>query len=437
MGSKWQLFYGFIAVITQLLSIGYVFWIIKAELGVEQLGLWALVLSSLSIVNISNFGLGQAMVHFSQVSMQKTAYSSQFERYFRTAFSLTALGALILSASIYLPVQYFILDLAGPTQTNLVLTLIPLMMASLCAAVLNRVMIFTLNGQGSFWIGQIAVMLGSLFYVALSATLINSSGLMGVAYGHFIMTFSTLLLGWAGVIWVRAREGNARSLLWPFGIYPQAFRDMIGLGISFQLTSILMLFLEPLARFAIGYSGNLSMVGYYEMANRFVVTPREIIARPAAYFSGRFAQIGDSNRNAMNAFYASLMKKFSLLGIGMLLSIAILAVPVADYWVQERNWFFLVSVATLGLGWTFGVPALVPWQWGIGLGLNQFNLMSIAIMMLVSLTVSSIAIIFQSPIWIPFGVGAAIALGEIYLILRVSQLLRSHNKVSNLRRLWF
>jgi len=424
-----QVSIGVVAAGSQIVSIAFVYWLVKRELGVENLGFWSLILSFASIVNFSGFGLGQSMVHFAQsVSVRLDA----LERYFRVAATLTLCGSLAIGAVIFWPARELIINLVSPQQAEQLNAVLPIMLISFCAAMLNRVTTFTLTGQGFFWVGQLAILAGGLAYGLVTYLLVSDLGLVGVSYGHLAMTLVTLLLGWLGVLVIRIVQVRSYGLLIPFAIYRPEFKKMISLGLSFQATSILMLFLEPLARTAIAYSGGLALVGYYEMANRFVVSPRELIARPTAYFSGRFASLSHADPEATRSLYKKMLKRFWLLGFGMLLALAIFAVPVADYWVQERHWFFFFSVMTLGVGWAFSVPALIPWNWGVGVGNNRYNLYSVAIMVLISLIFSGLAIIFQSPLWVPIGVAGGIVLGQIYLIQWVSRLLHSRKRVSSL-----
>lgn len=424
--SATQVSIGVVAAGSQIITIAFVYWLVKNELGVENLGLWSLILSFASIVNFSGFGLGQSMVHFAQSG---SARSDALERYFRVAATLTLGGSLALGALIYWPARELIIDLVSPQQAEQLNAVLPIMLMSFCAAMLNRVTAFTLTGQGFFWIGQLAILAGGLAYGLVTYFLVSDLGLVGVSYGHLAMTLVTLLLGWLGVLVVRIVQARSYGLLIPFAIYRPEFKKMISLGLSFQATSILMLFLEPLARAAIAYSGGLALVGYYEMANRFVVSPRELIARPSAYFSGRFASLSQADPEATRSLYYKMLKVFWLLGFVMLLALAIAVVPVADYWVQERHWFFFFSVMTLGVGWALSVPGLIAWNWGVGVGNNRYNLYSVAIMVLISLIFCGFGIIFQSSLWIPVGVAGGIALGQIYLIHRVSRLLNSRNIV--------
>ncbi len=247
------------------------------------------------------------------------------------------------------------------------------------------------------------------------------------------MNVVILILGWLSILVIRIRQAQSFGLLIPFAIYRKEFRSMISLGMSFQATSILMMFLEPIARTTIAYSGGLALVGYYEMANRFVLSLRELIARPAAFLGGHFAARYYENPKEIEPLFTQALKRFWLIGVGMLLSLALLSFPVADYWVQERHWFFFLSVVALSVGWSLSVPSLVPWNWGVGVGHNRFNLNSTFIMVVTSLSVCVVAAIYKSPILVSFGVGGGIAVGAIYLILRVKHLLKSENWVSNLR----
>lgn len=198
---------------------------------------------------------------------------------------------------------------------------------------------------------------------------------------------------------------------------------MISLGLSFQVTSFLFMFLEPLARTTLAFTGGLSLVGYYEMANRLVLAPRELIAKPAAFYSGQFAKQSQSDWEGMKANYAKSLKQFWLLAGLMCVAIAIIVLPAADYWVQERNSYFFICVFALTLGWCFGVPALIPWNCGIGLGINRYNLNSVLLLVIMNAGFCLLAYLSQSAVLVPIGMGCSLVAAQIYLILRFSVLL--------------
>lgn len=422
-----QLFAGFVAVASQAITIGLVLWLVKNRLGAEVLGLWALILSALSIVRISEFGLGQSLVHHAQIARgeEEICGVASFEAYFRTAFTVTVAGCSLIVAVIYVPLQLGLDRLVDPEYHELVAVVMPIMAVSLITAITNRVPIAALNGLGFFWVGQIAIIVGSVGYGAMAILLVGRFGLSGIAYGHLFMTATTLLIGLAGVSLVRLHQMGTFAALMPFGFDMQILRKMFRLGISIQFTSLMFFFLEPLSRAALAMAGGLEVVGYYEMASRVVVTPREIIARSYAFMSGHFAHLNRTNKPAMLIFYNKQIRQMLALMVIMSAVILIGVFPIADYWVGERHPFFFFSIAAISMGWLSSVPALVPWFWGIGTGNNRYNLTSVALMIAVNIFASSLAIATSSSYLVPIGVGIGILIGEVFLIVLVKRQLAS------------
>ncbi len=166
------------AVATQLASVAFVYWLIKREIGAEALGLWSLVLSYVSIVNFSGFGLGQTMVHFAQADFPET---DALERHFRVASALTAGGSLIFGIFVFFVARELIIGVAGQQEVQQINVILFIMLVSFCTAMLNRVTTFTLTGLGFFWIGQLAVAVGGLAYGATAYFLVPNLGLSGAS----------------------------------------------------------------------------------------------------------------------------------------------------------------------------------------------------------------------------------------------------------------
>jgi len=433
-GKLVQMTTGVAAALMQLAAVGFVYWLIKRDLGSESLGLWALIFSYASVINLSGFGIGQTMVHFSH---SDEVQSSSLERHFRVATTITLVGSLIFGGIIFFPARAIVLGVVTALDTSLINGLLVIILTSFCTTMLYRVVTFTLTGLGFFWVGQLAIFVGAVAYCIVTFKFLPDIGLVAAAYGHLAMSLVTLFLSWLGLLVVRLKQANSYGVLMPIGVYRKEFKAMISLGISFQVTSFLFLFLEPVARTTLAHAGGLSLLGYYEMANRLVLAPRELIARPAAFLSGQFAEQNRTDLKRLKSNFNRSLKQFWLLGLGMLVFIAIIALPAADYWVQERNAYFFFCVAALGLGWSFSVPALIPWNCGVGLGINQFNLNSVFLMVLISSIICLLAYFFQHAELVPLGVACAVALAEIYLIFRFSVLLNRNKSIFILRKVRF
>jgi O-antigen/teichoic acid export membrane protein len=416
-----------LAAVSQLFASVCVIWLVKESHGIAVLGIWSLMISTFSVINVSAFGLGQTMVHFTQKTLN---HPGLFRGYFRTTMTITLCSGLLFSTLLYLPVSALI---AGLFEPNLPLeminmpTTLAILLSSFCVYLLGQVPGYVLNSLGYFWIAQLSLALGNLLYLILTFLMVEEHGLPTVALGHLSMSLIYLLISWVATCILVRKLHCARGFWQPFGIDLSALKAMFGLGISFQATSLLVIFLEPLARYTIGFVGGVGLVGFYEMASRYVTGVRELIARPLSYLSGQFSYLVSQNdADKLNVFYTKQLTRLFWLGALMFGSLLTFSPLILDYWVGERNSFVITSIVALAFGWSWAVPALAPWYFGVGSGKNNKNLLSIVIMFSLFAASSVSAILFREPLLVPIGLAASITIGELYLVATVSrQLLRA------------
>lgn len=417
--------FGVGAVVSQSLAIALVLWLVKDRLGAEMVGLWSLILSTLSITSISQFGLGQSLIHFSQVALkreQETGQTGQVRQYYDTTILVT-LGVFILVVlALFWPLKGLIGQIAGSELTGVLDQVMPVAAASMVMAILSRVPQAALNGLSRFWFAQASIIAGAVLYAVLAWVLIGSYGLLGVAYAHLAMALCQLVLAHAGVVYI---AGSGRNLIQRILVGRprlRLVREMIGLGLSLQAMSMLLFLLEPIARVAMGYAGGLAMVGYYEMASRVAIAARDVFARPMAYLSGHFARQARTAPEKVPTDLAASFDRSLALGTLSLAAIAASALILADIWVQERHWFFFYCLGFLSFGWAYTSLALGTYNYGIGTGQNRHNLIGMAVICGTAGACSLVAALLGEPLLVPIGVCLGLVVGESYIITAYSRM---------------
>ena len=198
------------------------------------------------------------------------------------------------------------------------------------------------------------------------------------------------------------------------------FKKMAAISISFQASSLLLIFFEPIAKVAISIVGSLELVGYYEMASRLTLFAREIFVRPVMFLSGHFARVTKDRLDVGKEDLEAVFVLSSVMSFLSLLAVSSLILLLSDLWIGERNIFFLYSVFCLTVGWCVSLFAIGPYFYSIGTGNNQPHLISCILISGFTCLGGLAAIIVQNVYIIPAGVGLGLVVGELYKIIRVS-----------------
>ncbi|WP_422345146.1 hypothetical protein [Parasphingorhabdus sp.] len=410
---------GLAALIAQSASVFFVLWLISDRLGLEELGLYSLLIGSLTILSLTEFGIGTSMVSFSQ--RPENERRKGFSHYYSTALWTSSAVALTCIALVYWPVDLFLVS--QMTRPDLILELhrcLPATLLTAAVIAIGKVPINALNGLDHFAPMQTLRAGSYLLLPPLAYIGVIELGLYGVILARLlveiILTAASHVLVW------NTLPGLHLLPRW-FG--KSELKEMLGVSLSFQTSSIILILFEPLAKVALSMSGSLVIVGQYEVAARITGFTKELFIRPMAFLGGIFSR----NKGKANVkTTAALLHDLALISIPMAaLSFAfVLAfLPLSgDIMLNGPVDFYMLASLCLGIGWALSICAVGPYFYCIGIGNNRPNLESAIIISFGSAAFSVVAVLLNSIWLVPLGTGLSLLVGEIYLVVRVRYFVR-------------
>ncbi len=244
---------------------------VNTTLGVEQLGVWSVVLATVSASRLADLGLSAGVTRF----VARDRARGELNRAGQVIDTATL--TLMVSVGAVLPLLYPLLakllphlfDAGHLTQA---LAILPYALVSLWLTIVAAVFQGGLDGCQRMDLRAGLVVAGQALLLALAFWLVPRRGLVGLAWaqigqGLFFVVAGRLLL---------LRTLPALPLLprlWQTGV----LREMLGYGTNVQAASVFLLLLDPVAKALMARFGGPTAAGYFEMANQVVVKARALI----------------------------------------------------------------------------------------------------------------------------------------------------------------
>ncbi len=246
------------------------------ELGVEQIGAWALLVTSSSLIRLAECGMSGGVSRFVARDLGAGEPQQALARVIvAVIFLFTSVGlAALLSLA---PIRW-VLTATVHNQVLLedVLTLLPWTLAACWLTSLVSALSAALDGNQRTDMRAYAMLSGSALQLLLVYLWVPEQGLqaLGPIQLIFPLLQFVLLLGFLLKIMPGIQHFNLDCAR-------QYFVEMLRYGWGIQATAVGQLLFEPAVRWLLSTFSGLAITGYYELANKAVAQFRQIMA--AAY----------------------------------------------------------------------------------------------------------------------------------------------------------
>lgn len=389
------------AVVTGLvLFVLYSF--ILRTLGVEALGLWSLVLATSSVGRVSEMGMSGCAVryvsrHLANGDIQRAKDSLQ-------TILITVLIMLgVFSLAIY-PLLYWLLEkLLDGENLSMGRMLLPYALISLWCTGAAASAQAGLDGTHRAGLRAGLAMTASITMLIISILLVPIFGLLGLAYAQIIQAIFLFALNW----------GALRKILPGLPILPikwvkSSFLEMWQYALNFQFVDLMNILTAPITKSLIGYFGDLSVLGYYEMAERMIAKVREMIVNANRVIVPYFSKLTETNSQSVTSLLRLNMAYMTVLAFIIMGGIAAIAPSISILWAGTYVASFTLSVWVLTIGWTATVIS-APAYFAV-LGSDDIRLISFIHALMMSVNI--IAAVILGTLIGPFGpvIGWSLAL---------------------------
>lgn len=378
MGEKGRIATNAVSSVVQIMISGLTLVILYRYLletiGVEKLGVWSLVLATSSMIQIANFGLtGSIVKHIAECDARGDKQSLALA--VETAIvTVTCLSVLLISCAYPVATYYLSFAIDGQLYRE-ALDILPVALVAFVLLMITSVYQSGLYGC-QLIVQRNGLLIGESFsHLVLCVLLAPRYGLLGLAYARAAQNLMTLTASAAFL------KCNVSALsLFPYRWDKDQFKQMVGYAANFQIISFLVMFSDPITKALLGRLGGVSMVGYYEMANKLVQLFRSLLVNANQVLVPAFANLGQLQPWRVSELYLKSYRMviyLALPGFGLL---TVCTPLISELWIGRLEPVFVWSMVLLCAGWLANTLAVPAYFASLGTGEMRINVISHVVM---------------------------------------------------------
>jgi O-antigen/teichoic acid export membrane protein len=340
------------------------------ELGIEQLGLWSVVLSVTAVARITELGFTGGAVKFVAQHVANGDLPSA-SRAVETALLVTGAFVAVLLLVAWQPVAWALAWLLPDHALDEGRTLLPYALAALWFTTLGGICQSALDGCLRTDLRVVFAVTHSAMFLLLALLLVPVHGLLGLAWTQLGLSVLLALANWTYL------RRELRHLSWaPRRLDREQLGTLARYGLNLQTGTMLQLLTDPVTKALLSRFGGLALVGFYEMASRMLMQLRALLVSPNQLAVPLFAQLKERADASIDDFYRRTYQLQAYLALPFYAGIAALLPAVSRLWLGQVEPVFIAFSLLLTLGWFlngFVNPAYFAW---LGLGRPGWNTVS-------------------------------------------------------------
>jgi O-antigen/teichoic acid export membrane protein len=357
-------------------------------IGIEQLGVWSIVIATTSVAQIVNFGLSGSVVKFVAKYVAREEALNVSGVIQTASISITVfIGIILLFAY---PIFFWLLGVIIPDDSlHLALSILPFALFAFWIMMITSIFQGGLDGYHRIDFRNFLLMGGALLNLILCYILAPKYGLVGVAYARVIQVLTILVCSW-----LLLKKCLPTLPLFPFNWNRSIFKEIIGYGMNFQIISISVMLCDPVTKALLSKFGGLSMVGYYEMANRMVGQFRALVVSANQVLVPAIADLKEKTPEKIKSVYQTSYQLLFYLS-APLYSLIIVSLPIISVlWIGHYESVFILFGILLSVGWFLNTLAGPAYFSDLGTGKLRWNVVGHITMALLNVLLGFILGIF-------------------------------------------
>jgi len=315
-----------------------------SSIGVEKVGIWALVLAATSITRISELGVSGSVVKFVSkylVLEKPEKAGSVIQTAVITIACVTALVLMAARPLIDWGLSFFITGDA----LRLANEIIPYALFSLWTSMVVSVLFSSLDGCQRIDLRNGITILGNILYLPTAVLLVLKDGLIGLAYAQVLQSCFLLL-----VAWVVLRRSLAALPALPNHWDKTIFKEILGYSVGLQITGVLALLIEPLTKALLSKYGGLGMLGYFEMATRMISQFRSLLVSVNQIIVPVIARLHEVSPGQIKDAYLLSYRLLFYVSLPAYAGLFAMIPMISELWIGwfEQKFVTLAMIVTVG-----------------------------------------------------------------------------------------
>lgn len=371
---KNKIFFNAISSLLQVIIVTIVYFILYKylikKIGIEQLGIWSLILASTSVLNISNMGFSSSVIKYVAKYNTLKETNTITEVIQTSLVTVTIISGLVLL--FLLPFANYILKFIIPIDyLNLSLAILPFSLLSLWLSIISGIFAATLDGFQRFEIKNAILTFCSILYLGLAIILVPVYGLFGVVYAQILQVLINFILNLIAV-----KKIFPEYPLIKYRWNKTIFKEIFNYSIKFQAITITQLLYDPITKSLITKFGGLEATGYYEMASRLVIRSRSLIISANQVLVPTYATIYEESIDDVKSLYKRNLNYVLFLSIPLFIFLISVAPIISVLWIGHYEKYFVIFLVVLTIAWGINIYSVPAYFANLGIGELNWNLIS-------------------------------------------------------------
>lgn len=378
---------------------------VVAELGIEMLGVWSIVLATTSFGRMADLGIAAGLSRFIATARAKGDVLLAATYFWTATASIMVLMAAVAFVG-YLPLHAALAVALDGDQLEAARALLPWALLTFWLLSINAALFASLLGFHRADLRAIASISGMVLQVAASFLLVKSWGLLGLAWAQISQYVLAIIISLAILAALRAvpkRVALTRS----------AFKELMGFGIKLQIGTIANLLFEPLSKIVLGAVAGAATVGVFEMAYRMVYQVRSVAIMAFQNLVPAFAELQESAPERSLALFVR-SNRIAAASATLLMSAIVIASPLISLvWLRSYSGDFVLFTCLVSLCWTVNILCAPSYFFGMATGRINANIGGQVLTGILSPVLAFILGRWGGPALAVLGVVAGKAIGDV------------------------
>ncbi len=406
-----------IQIIANAFMLLFLYKFLLATIGVSRVGIWSLVIATTPIVRIGNLGMAGSLVRYVAKYDALTDMSS-ISSAVQTAVLSGGLSSLLFMILAYPAAKIYLHILVPHGLYGISVQILPYVFIGHWISMVTTNFQAVLYGFQLISQKNIILTCDSIAYVMTSVLAVPIYGLIGLV----ICRLSVYCITLCATLIVLRKQLPFLPLV-PRIWDKRSFKEMIRYSVNYQTIVLLGVLYDPVTKGLLSRFGSVSMVGYFEMANKVVQQMSSLFVNAYQVLVPAFANLKEVEPGAIAAAYLNSYRLLFYISLPVYSACAIAMPMVSVVLTGSYQPLFVWSGVILLGGWffnTLGIPACAVC---LGIGEMRWNVISYFVMAIANLFLG----LMFAKIWGGFGVvGAwAISLAVGGMIQNISYNLKS------------
>ena len=354
-------------VVISALLVFALYRLLLVRLGAETLGVWSLLIASVSAARLSEMGMAGAATRFVAAARAR-GDEAQAAMIVQTATITLLIFGLLGAWLAHLLLPSLLARVLHGSQLMAATQALPWALGAFALGLAASAVQSSLDGCQRLdlrvWIALAAQ--GVLLLVATALS--RPYGLTGVAVAQGAQALVTLSGGWLVL------RGQLRGLpVVPARWDLATFRHMLGYSALLQLNNLLLLLLDPLVKFLLTHFGGLSATAYFEMANQMVQRLRQLPIAAAQVLVPAMTQAGIEGMDRLKQLYGRGYRAIFAAAVPIFCFAAMLVPAISRLWIGHEEPLFERMAWICIAGWTLSTIGTPAYYGNVGIGTLASN----------------------------------------------------------------